>query len=111
MRTPAGFECTYFHGDYYRGRKQEECRLIGTRPAPDHWTPDLCKTCPVPGIQRANACTNMVLTARVNSLVLGIRRRVTITAYCSKAEANVQVPEIGCGLCHPFPDLFLESKD
>jgi hypothetical protein len=110
MRTPAGFECTYFHGDYYRGRKQEECRLIGSRKPPDHWTPDLCKTCPVPGIQRANACTNMVLTAHINSLILGLRRRVTVTAHCSKAETTVEVPEIGCGICHPLPDLLLEIK-
>jgi hypothetical protein len=28
MRTPAGTECKYFYGDYYRGRSQEECRLL-----------------------------------------------------------------------------------
>jgi hypothetical protein len=110
MRTPTGIECTYFHGDYYRGRKQEECRLIGNRKSPEHWTPDLCKTCPVPDIHRANACTNMVLTAQVKSLFLGIHRRVLVTAYCNKTETIVEVPEVGCGQCHPLPDLFMETK-
>ncbi len=66
MRTPAGTECKFFFGDYYRGRNREECRLIGNAPTPRHWTPDLCKTCPVPGIQRANACEHMELTGQVS---------------------------------------------
>ena len=31
MKTPAGKECKYFYGNYYRGAHQEECRLIGAR--------------------------------------------------------------------------------
>ena len=54
MRTPAGTECPYFYGDYFRGRNVEECRLL--KAAGQRWTRDLCKTCPVPGIARANAC-------------------------------------------------------
>ena len=41
MRTPAGFECKYFYGNYFRGRNEEECRLIGNTPPPHNWTPDL----------------------------------------------------------------------
>ena len=38
MKTPAGKECKFFYGDYYRGRQHEECRLLK-----DHglsWTPE-----------------------------------------------------------------------
>ena len=35
MKTPAGTECKYFYGDYYRGRNHEECRLLGAA-----WTID-----------------------------------------------------------------------
>jgi hypothetical protein len=59
MRTPFGSECPFFYGNYFRGKSDEECRLIGNRPPPDNWTPDLCKSCPVPAILRANACKNM----------------------------------------------------
>lgn len=109
MRTPVGFECPYFYGNYYRGRHEEECRLIGSVPPPHNWTPDLCKTCPVPAIHRANACQNMVLHAEVGSLFLGLRKRVKISAYCVKSERNVTEPEIGCGLCHPDINQYLEN--
>ncbi len=100
MRTPAGVECPYFYGDYYRGRKREECRLIGKAAPPNHWTPDLCKTCRVPAISRANACKNLVLEARVNRRFFGLSRGVAVTAYCLKTAAPVAEPEIGCGECH-----------
>jgi len=28
MKTPAGKDCKYFYGDYYRGRDLEECNLL-----------------------------------------------------------------------------------
>ena len=36
MRTPAGKECKYFYGNYFRGRKTEECRLL--RESAQSWT-------------------------------------------------------------------------
>ena len=60
MKTPAGTECKYFYGDYYRGRDLEECRLLGAV-----WTRDLCRTCPVPSIGMANACEFMQLRGEV----------------------------------------------
>lgn len=110
MKTPAGFECRYFFGDYYRGRKREECRLIGNVPPPHHWTADLCKTCPVPGIQRANACPHMVLDARVSRGFLGLNRKVQISAYCNKSFQIVSEPHVGCGQCHPLPTSFTEPE-
>ena len=63
MKTPAGTECPHFYGDYFRGRNVEECRLL--KAAGERWTRDLCKTCPVPGIARANACEFMKLKPTV----------------------------------------------
>ena len=54
MKTPAGHECPYFYSDYHRGRNTEECRVL--KVARQKWTADLCKTCAVPAITRANAC-------------------------------------------------------
>jgi len=107
MRTPAGFECSYFFGDYYRGKNHEECRLIGNAAPPNQWIPDLCKTCPVPGIQRANSCSNMVLTGQVERKFLGFQKRVNVKAYCTKSKGNVTDPYVGCGLCHDLPEVFL----
>jgi hypothetical protein len=110
MRTPWGFECQYFFGDYYRGRKREECRLVNANPSSSAWSPDLCKYCPVPAILLANACPNMVLRAAVNKGILGLGRSIKISAYCTLVEKNVEHPEIGCGKCHPLPEVFIEDS-
>jgi len=109
MRTPAGTECSFFYGNYYRGRKQEECRLIGDAPPPNHWTPDLCRSCPVPAIQRANACPHLVLQGEIQKTLLGLKRTVKVTAYCTKSETSVPKPEVGCGICHPIPPVFTDN--
>lgn len=110
MKTPAGAECKYFFGDYFRGRNHEECRLIGNNPPPNNWTPDLCQSCPVPGILRANACPFMELEGKVKRGFLGMGRRVIVTSYCTKAHQVVKEPEVGCGLCHPLPPEFIENE-
>lgn len=110
MRTPAGTECKYFYGDYRRGRNHEECRLLEDAVPRQPWTPDLCRTCPVPEILRANACPNLVLRPQVHKGVLGIGRRVTISAFCTLSQQHVAEPEIGCGRCHPFPFEITEEE-
>lgn len=105
MRTPAGTECPYFFGDYYRGKSKEECRLIGNAPSPKNWSRDLCAVCPVPRITRANACEFMTLSASAQRGFLGLGKKVIVTAYCHKANAEVKVPEVGCGICHPLQDI------
>jgi len=106
MRTPAGKECTYFYGDYFRGRSTEECRLLGA--AQERWSRDLCQTCPVPEVLRANACEFLRLRATVGrSVGAAFRRRVHITAFCEKVGRSVAEPEIGCGECHPLPAEFV----
>jgi len=110
MRTPAGFECRFFYGDYRRGRKREECRLLDEAVPPQRWTPDLCRTCPVPAILRANACPNMILEPRVKQGFLGIGRWVEIEAFCTLSKKTVSEPQVGCGQCHPIPLEFTEEK-
>lgn len=102
MRTPAGTECPYFYGDYFRGRNVEECRLL--QAAGQRWTRDLCRTCPVPGIARANACEFLKLSPTVARPIEALfQRRVKVSAYCEKTKRNVTEPHIGCGECHALP--------
>jgi hypothetical protein len=114
MITPAGTECRYYYEDYYRGRERQECRLIAQNRESEPWRPDLCKSCPVPDILRANACPNLVLEGRVTKRFLGLSRHVAVTAVCSKYLVDVPEPHIGCGHCHeehPGWVLFKESLD
>ncbi len=109
MRTPSGFECKYFYGDYFRGRSVEECRLL--QASGQNWTSDLCKTCPAPGITRANACEFLQLRAGITRpFSAAFMRRVTISAYCEKSKRDVKEPQIGCGECHPIPPIFEFKK-
>ena len=98
MRTPAGTECRYFYGNYFRGRSTEECRLL--MESGQRWSRDLCKTCPMPGILRANACPHLVLAGRVERRLLGTKRQVVAAAVCSKYLVDVPQPHVGCGHCH-----------
>jgi hypothetical protein len=105
MKTPAGRECPHFFGDYYRGRNVEECRLLKLHG--QGWSPDLCKTCPVPDIARANSCDNMVLKTTVTRPFTAMfQRRVQVSAYCEKSNCVVVEPQIGCGECHALPFEF-----
>jgi hypothetical protein len=109
MKTPAGIECPYFYGDYYRGRNLEECRLLQV--AGQRWTPDLCKTCPVPAISRANACENLKLNPTVGRPPTSLfQKRVQLHPYCEKAHRSVPEPQVGCGECHLLP-FKIEIKD
>lgn len=109
MKTPAGHDCPYFYGNYFRGRSQEECRLL--KPAGQPWSAGLCKTCPVPAISRANSCQNLVLRPQVTrSLFNFFQARVQISAWCTKSEQNVAEPQLGCGQCHSLPPIFDTRK-
>ncbi|MCC6957925.1 MAG: hypothetical protein IT316_14090 [Anaerolineales bacterium] len=106
MRTPAGKECKYFYGDYYRGRKHEECRLLGSALPPLPWKPDLCKDCPVPAILMANACPHLVLEPYLTRPFPFLRKQVQVRVVCSKSGSRDFNPYTGCGQCHPLPDEF-----
>ena len=109
MITPAGKECRYFYGDYYRGKNHEECRLLG--PAGLQWQPYLCEKCPIPDIIRANACENLRFHPRLVRPLLVMKPQVQVEASCVKCECKVEQPRIGCGQCHPLLDVFIEAPD
>ncbi len=109
MQTPAGKQCSYFYGNYFRGRNEEECRLLLA--SGERWTRDLCSTCPVPAIQQANACEFLKLRAHVTRPITSmLQRRVQVSAYCEKVKRTVAEPAIGCGECHPLPANFVVKR-
>ena len=110
MRTPAGQECRYFYGDYFRGRQREECRLLSAASPPQAWFPDLCFTCPVPEVLLANACPHLELRPTVMRPFPFLKRRVRIQAHCSKTDRPVPEPKIGCGECHSFPPIITQES-
>ena len=107
MQTPAGKECKYFYGDYYRGRSREECRLLDMASPPLAWSRDLCTECPVPDILLANACQYMVLKPRLDRPFPFLKRQVRANTHCDKTHRENFDPHIGCGECHPLPPVFL----
>ena len=109
MRTPAGTECKFFYANYFRGRNQQECRLIAANPASDRWSPGLCKGCPVPEILRTNACRHLILEARVVKTWGGLNRKVAVSASCTKTLTDVANPQVGCGHCHEELEKLLAS--
>jgi hypothetical protein len=106
MRTPAGKECRFFYGDYYRGRNNEDCRLLSSASPPIRWKPDLCTSCPVPDILLANACQRMELIPRLDRPFPFIKQQVGVTAVCSREGKAGFDPHVGCGSCHPLPEIF-----
>jgi hypothetical protein len=106
MQTPAGKECRYFYGDYYRGRNHEECRLLSSASPPLAWRAELCYTCPVPEILLANACPFMVLEPRLERSFPFLKRQVSVKTYCTETRRHDFDPHIGCGKCHPLPPAF-----
>jgi len=90
--------CDFYFEDHFRGRDVQECRLLARNPIRQAWEIGLCRTCPVPRVQQANRCPNMIVEARIESRLL--RRRVVITAFCTRAMHEVDEPMVGCGLCH-----------
>lgn len=106
MKTPAGKECRFFYGDYYRGRKNEECRLLDSAAPPLPWKPDLCKDCPVPDILLANACPHLQLQPSLARPFPFIHQQVRVQPYCTQTRRSGFDPHIGCGECHPLPAIF-----
>jgi hypothetical protein len=114
MRTPYGQECKYYYADFHRGRSTQECRLVDGNPESETWTPDVCRGCPVPEIQLANACPHLILSGRIVKGFLGFGRKMIIEAACLQTKRDVAEPQIGCGECHAdsiAAALFGESDD
>jgi hypothetical protein len=106
MRTPAGKECFFFYGDYYRGRDREECRLLNTAKPPLKWSPDLCSTCPVPEILTNNSCQFLILEPSIGRPFPFTRRQVKVRPVCSKSGRIGFDPNTGCGECISLPPIF-----
>ena len=105
MITPAGKECPHFFGDYHRGRNTESCRLL--EGAGLEWQASHCEKCPVPGILQANACEHQTLNPRLERPLFFMSPQVQVKAHCTKCECDVNEPKIGCGQCHPLPEIFV----
>jgi len=109
MLTPAGKECRYFYGDYHRGRKNEECRLLDSTNL--RWLPYLCEKCPIPDIILANACEYIEFHPRLVKPLIFMKPQVRISTYCIKSNSPVEEPRIGCGQCHPLTNVFVLAPD
>ncbi len=98
MRLPDGRLCPYYYverGRWHEGKPQ--CRLVKGETA-RHWKAELCATCPVPDIRRANACPHMHLHLRLRRFFLR-RPRLEVQATCDLG-GSVADPYVGCGRCH-----------
>lgn len=98
MRTPYGADCKHYYADFNRGRHVEECRL--PRRDSEKWSPDLCRTCPIPRFLLANSCPHLSFTGQIDPGILRFGRKMTVTAACSRIEGPVTEPAVGCGHCH-----------
>jgi hypothetical protein len=101
MKTPAGKECKFYYGDFFRGRNVESCRLIERNPDSLPWKPSLCFTCPVPEILRANQSKTLKLDGKVVNRFLGLKQQVVVTGWCSECFREVPDPRVGCPDCSP----------
>jgi hypothetical protein len=99
MITPAGIECRFYYEDFYRGNSEQECRLIEKNPRSAPWEPKDCSNCPVPEILMANSSPDLILEGSIKKGVLGMGRRVEVTAFCSRHLIDVDKPEVGCPQC------------
>ncbi len=99
MITPAGTECRFYYQDFFRGRSEQECRLVKGNSRSAEWKPSDCEQCPVPAILQANSSPNLVLEGTIKKGMLGLNRHMEVTAFCSKHLIDVPKPHVGCIKC------------
>jgi hypothetical protein len=112
MRTPAGKECRYYYEDFFRGREVQECRLIQENPESMRWHPSDCARCPVPAILGANSSPDLALKLTVRPKLLGLGRKLDVTASCLKHHIDIEDPFVGCPKCNaerPGLDIFRQA--
>ncbi len=90
--------CRYFHGDYFRGKNVEACRLLEANPDnPIPWKRKHCDGCPVPEVIIGSNCRTLELEGTVKRQFL--RERVEITfAVCTRHMEQLSDPLV-CPLC------------
>ncbi len=77
----------------------QACRLIEQNPESPPWRPNLCQTCPVPDILRANASGALKLEGTVVKKFLGLKQQVEVIGWCSECFSEVSNPMLGCPNC------------
>lgn len=104
-----------YYADFNRGRHVQRCDLVDHNPASARWQPGDCAKCPVPEILLANASPSLRLTLTIHSgIVLGIGRRLEVTAWCTKHNIPIADPFVGCEQCNaerPGLNAFLEALE
>ena len=96
MRKPVN--CRYFYGDYFRGKNQEECRLIVANPNnAREWRRSLCDRCPVPRLLIETNCQDLLLEGEVKRNFLRDHVEVTF-AVCAKHKRELSDPN-SCPQC------------
>lgn len=98
MRTPAGSECRYYYEDFHRGRELAECRLIQANQASLPWRPQLCASCRVPAVLRANGSAHLRLQLTVRKRFRWLAR-MELRAWCTAHSCAIEDPYHGCPLC------------
>lgn len=90
--------CRYFHGDYFRGKNQESCRLLEASPNNQRpWRRALCDSCPVPELLIVSNSRDLLLEAEVKRKFL--REGVEVTfAVCAKHMLELADPRL-CPQC------------
>ncbi len=111
MKTPAGKECKFYFGDFYRGRSAQACRLIEQNSDSLPWQPALCQDCPVPDILRANASDTLKLEATVVKKLFGFKKQMVVTGWCSNCFSDVPDPRQGCPNCGAGRPSILDLKE
>ena len=76
-------DCPFYFEDSYRKATRRACRLIARNPQSEPWQPGLCRSCPVPGMLKANPCIHLALEARVVRKWGGLVPRVEPYTVCS----------------------------
>lgn len=112
MRTPAGKECPHYYEDFHRGRNQQECRLIQQNPDSLRWRISDCSQCSVPEILNANASSYLELKVTVKPRLLGLGRRIEVSASCIKHHVEIEDAYVGCPKCNaerPGLDIFWQA--
>ncbi len=95
-----------------RGRSQQECRLVKYNRNSETWRPSDCSNCPIPPILDNNHNPNLVLEGTITQGLLGIGRKMTVKAVCSKHLIDIPKPKSGCPKCSQeqpnISDLFTD---
>lgn len=83
--------------------------MLQSASPPLPWKPHMCSACPVPEILQANACTRLVLEPHLTRPFPFMKQEVRVKTYCSQTRRTGFDPHIGCGECHPLPQIFTEG--